>query len=73
MVLAGFLVSLGMEGYAKVQRVCFYIGLAALALVMVIMLFGSRAGFAPHVQHGVDEPVRHPGDTYTQVLKDTGA
>src|SRR5205823_5065470 len=30
-VLAGFLVSLGMEGYAKVQKYCFYIGLAALA------------------------------------------
>src|SRR5206468_7877394 len=25
-VLAGYLVSLGMEGYAKVQRTCFYIG-----------------------------------------------
>ena len=45
-MLAGFLVSLGMEGYAKVQRVCFYIGMAALAVVMLIMLFGSQTGFA---------------------------
>jgi APA family basic amino acid/polyamine antiporter len=44
-VLAGFLVSLGMEGYAKVQRVCFYIGMAGLAVVVLIMLFGSRTGF----------------------------
>ena len=28
------LVSLGMEGYAKVQKVCFYIGMAALAAAL---------------------------------------
>jgi len=44
-LLAGFLVSLGMEGYAKVQKYCFYIGGAALAFIMLVMLFGSRAGF----------------------------
>ena len=27
-LLAGYLVSLGMEGYAKIQKVCFYIGMA---------------------------------------------
>src|SRR6266480_2768721 len=31
--LAGFLVSLGMEGYAKVQRFCFYLGMVALAFM----------------------------------------
>jgi len=44
-VLAGFLVSLGMEGYARVQKYCFYIGMAALGLVFLVMLFGSRSGF----------------------------
>jgi amino acid transporter len=44
-LLAGYLVSLGMEGYAKIQKYCFYIGLAALAVVFLVMLFGSRAGF----------------------------
>jgi APA family basic amino acid/polyamine antiporter len=44
-LLAGFLVSLGMEGYAKVQKYCFYIGMAGLLVVMLVMLFGSRSGF----------------------------
>jgi amino acid transporter len=44
-LLAGFLVSLGMEGYAKVQKVCFYIGMAGLAIIFLVMLFGSRSGF----------------------------
>ncbi len=44
-LLAGFLVSLGMEGYAKVQKYCFYIGMIGLAVVLLVMLFGSRSGF----------------------------
>jgi APA family basic amino acid/polyamine antiporter len=44
-LLAGFLVSLGMEGYAKVQKYCFYLGMGALAFIMLVMLFGSRGGF----------------------------
>src|SRR6266516_5278077 len=43
--LAGVLVSLGMEGYARVQRTCFYIGMVGLAFVALVMLFGSHAGF----------------------------
>jgi APA family basic amino acid/polyamine antiporter len=44
-VLAGLLVSLGMETYAKIQRYCFYVGIAALAVIMLVMLFGSQSGF----------------------------
>jgi APA family basic amino acid/polyamine antiporter len=43
--LAGLLVSLGMETYAKIQRYCFYVGIAALVVIMLIMLFGSQGGF----------------------------
>jgi basic amino acid/polyamine antiporter, APA family len=34
-----------METYAKIQKYCFYLGIAALALVFLVMLFGSRSGF----------------------------
>jgi APA family basic amino acid/polyamine antiporter len=44
-LLAGYLVSLGMEGYAKIQKYCFYIGIAALVVVFIVMLLGSRSGF----------------------------
>src|SRR3989440_5346903 len=42
--LAGFLVSLGMEGYAKVQRFCFYLGLIGLGVMLLVMIFGSHGG-----------------------------
>jgi len=44
-LLAAFLVSLGMEGYARVQKVCFYIGMVGFAVIILVMLFGSRTGF----------------------------
>src|SRR5207248_6563915 len=71
-VLAGFLVSLGMEGYAKVQKYCFYIGLAALAIVFLIMLFGSRTGFAS----AFNQESSHlfgVKNAYAQTFKDAGA
>jgi amino acid transporter len=43
--LAGILVSLGMAGYAKVQRWCFYGGLLGFAIIVIVMLVASRADF----------------------------
>jgi basic amino acid/polyamine antiporter, APA family len=68
-VLAGVLVALGMETYAKIQKVCFYIGMAALALMLLIMLFGSRSGF----QAAFNEESRNlfgaSGDTYGESIR----
>ncbi len=70
-VLAGFLVSLGMEGYAKVQKYCFYIGLAALALVFLVMLFGSRTGFASAFNQESSN-LFGAKNAYAQTFKDAG-
>jgi amino acid transporter len=43
--LAGVLVSLGMAGYAKVQKWCFYGGLVGFAVIVIILLVSSRASF----------------------------
>src|SRR5438093_557860 len=70
-VLAGFLVSLGMEGYAKVQKYCFYIGFIGLGIMFLVMLIGSRAGFAS----AFDQEARNlfgVNNAYTQTLKDAG-
>jgi amino acid transporter len=44
-VLTSFLVSLGMAGYARIQRLSFYVGLAVLAVVFVLMAVSSQADF----------------------------
>jgi len=43
--VAGVLVSLGMSGYARVQKWCFYGGLVGLAIIAILMLAFSRQDF----------------------------
>src|SRR5580693_2841085 len=43
--LAGVLVSIGMAGYAKVQRWCFIGGLIGFAVVVILLLVNSHASF----------------------------
>jgi APA family basic amino acid/polyamine antiporter len=71
-VLAGFLVSLGMEGYAKVQRYCFYIGMIALGVVFLIMLIGSQSGFHSAFNQEATKLFGAKGDTYAATLKLAG-
>ena len=68
-LLAGYLVSLGMEGYARVQKVCFYIGMAALALVFLVMLFGSRSGFQSAFNTEAANLFGASGDVYRQTIE----
>ncbi len=44
-VLAGVLVSIGMAGYARVQKWCFYGGLVGFAIIVIILLVTSKASF----------------------------
>jgi APA family basic amino acid/polyamine antiporter len=43
--IAGILVSLGMAGYAKIQKWCFYGGIVFFAVVVVLLLINSHASF----------------------------
>jgi basic amino acid/polyamine antiporter, APA family len=43
--IAGVLVSLGMAGYARIQKWCFYGGLIGFAVVVVLLLVSSHASF----------------------------
>jgi amino acid transporter len=43
--LAGVLVSIGMAGYAKVQRWCFIGGMIGFLVVVALLLFNSHANF----------------------------
>jgi basic amino acid/polyamine antiporter, APA family len=44
-VLAGILVSIGMAGYARVQKWCFYGGLVGFGVIVIILLITSKASF----------------------------
>jgi amino acid transporter len=44
-VVAGLLVSIGMAGYARFQKWCFYGGLVGFAVIVVLLLISSHATF----------------------------
>ena len=43
--LAGVLVSLGMAGYARIQKWCFYAGLVGFAVIVILLLVSSKSTF----------------------------
>jgi len=47
--LAGYFVSLGMGGYAKLQKWCFYAGMVGFATVVVLLLVFSHGSFVNSV------------------------
>ena len=44
-LIAGGLVSIGMAGYAKVQKWCFYGGLVGVAIIVILLLVTSKSSF----------------------------
>ncbi|MHB1987673.1 MAG: APC family permease [Acidimicrobiales bacterium] len=49
--LAGMLVSLGMAGYAKVQKWCFAGGMVGFAVIVILLLVSSHGSFVASVDH----------------------
>ena len=67
--LAAVLVSLGMEGYARIQKFCFYLGLAGLAVIFLVMLFGSRSGFESAFNQEASNLFGTSGNAYRQTIE----
>jgi APA family basic amino acid/polyamine antiporter len=70
-VIAGFLVSLGMEGYAKVQKYCFWGGMIGVAVMFLILLFGSKSGFQSAFNQESARLFGTSGDVYTKTITES--
>jgi basic amino acid/polyamine antiporter, APA family len=49
--LAAFFISLGMRGYAKLQKICFYAGMLGLLIVFGLLIFHSKTAFESAFNH----------------------
>jgi basic amino acid/polyamine antiporter, APA family len=47
-LLASLFIALGIRTYARLQKICFYGGVIALAVVALLLLFHSKASFISH-------------------------
>src|SRR6266540_47689 len=59
--------------YANIQKYCFYVGMVALALMLLVMLFGSRGGFASAFNREAANLFGVSGDAYGQTQQLAGA
>jgi basic amino acid/polyamine antiporter, APA family len=49
--LAAFFISLGMRGYAKLQKICFYGGMLGLLIIFGLLIFHSKSAFEAAFNH----------------------
>jgi basic amino acid/polyamine antiporter, APA family len=45
LAFVSWVITLGMEGYAKIQRFCFWLGMGGLAVMLGLLLFSTHQGF----------------------------
>jgi len=61
-------VTLGMEGYARVQKFCFYAGLAGLAVMAVILLFSDQNAMHQAINREATNLFGYKGDAYNDTM-----
>src|SRR5579875_3665537 len=67
-MLAALFVALGMRGYAKVQKVCFYLGGLVLIIMFLIMLFTSRGAFITAFNSASHHLFGAKGNVYSKTI-----
>jgi basic amino acid/polyamine antiporter, APA family len=68
-LLASVYISLGMRAYARIQKFCFYGGLVGLAIMLVILLVNSNAGFVSAFNSEAQELYGTSGNAYQQTIE----
>src|SRR5579864_148751 len=65
---AGF-ISIGMRGYAKLQKLCFYGGMVGLLIIFGLLIFHSKSAFQGAFNHYAVKTYKGPPDAYAATLK----
>lgn len=65
---AFFVNSIGMKGYARVQKACFWVGIAGLLTVFLVLLAGNQSSFMNAFNNYVAAHFGGSGKTYNEIL-----
>jgi basic amino acid/polyamine antiporter, APA family len=69
-ILAAIFISIGMRGYAKLQKLCFYGGVVGLLIIFGLLLFHSKDAFISAFNHHAQSTYNATTpDAYAQTLK----
>lgn len=62
-------ITLGMEGYARIQKFCFWLGMAGLLVMIGLLLFGNHGTFVQNFNNEARQLFGATGDAYQNTLK----
>jgi APA family basic amino acid/polyamine antiporter len=68
-VIVFIYIALGMKWYARIQKFCFWGGLAGLAIVFILLLLGNNATFIANFNELAPRFGAQAGDTYAATLQ----
>jgi basic amino acid/polyamine antiporter, APA family len=68
LAFVSIVVTLGMETYARIQKVCFWIGLAGLAVVCALLLFASPQDFQNAFNREATSLFNAPANAYQNTI-----
>jgi len=69
LAFVAYYIAIGMEGYARIQKACFWGGLVGLAIVFLLLLVGSQAQFQQAFNREAVSLFGASGDVYAQTLE----
>ncbi len=64
-----YYIAIGMEGYARIQKFCFWGGIVALAIVLLLLLIGTQGQFQQAFNREAARLFGATGDAYTQTIE----
>src|SRR5205807_5236882 len=68
-LLAAFFISIGMRGYAKLQKFCFYGGMLGLLIIFGLLIFHTKSAFESSFNHYAVKTYHGPPNAYAATLK----
>jgi amino acid transporter len=69
LAFVSWVITLGMEGYARIQRVCFWLGLAGLVAMIGLLLFSSHDAFVSAFNREAASLFGASGNAYQATLE----
>src|SRR5207245_1932061 len=64
-----YYIAIGMERYAKIQKFCFWGGIVALGIVLLLLLVGTQGQFQQAFNREAARLFGASGDAYTQTIE----
>jgi len=68
LAFVSWVITLGMEGYAKIQRFCFWLGMAGLVVMLGLLLFSSHEAFVSAFNREATSLFGAAGNAYQHTL-----